>query len=351
MITAPCLCTREDVMSALDIKLTARQTGQVDRAVQSAVGIVTGQLHRSFIPWTGTRYFDWPGNTSSAPWILRLDQHELVSVTRLEAGGIVIPESDYFLEPNGSGPPYTRIEVNIATQSAFSSGPTTQRAIAVTGTFAGCPLDTAPAGTLDGAISSTAVTCIVTDSAALGVGDVLVLGTERLLATDKRMTDTGVTLAAALTASANDVVLTVSSSSGAPTEGELLLVDGERMLVVDAAGTTLTVKRAYDGSTLATHASGAAVYAPRLIAVMRGISGTTAAAHDDGAAISRHLVPPLIRQLAAAEALTQVMQEGAGWARMAGAGDNQREVLSRGLGVLRDQAYTAYGRKARIRAV
>ncbi|MGH3585797.1 MAG: hypothetical protein ACRDQ0_05695 [Pseudonocardia sp.] len=348
MITSPCLCTREDVKRAVDIKLTARADDAVDRAIEAATGVVTGQLHRAFFPWTGTRYFDWPRR--SRAWILRLDQHEVVSVSTLTAGGVTIPSTDYFLEPNGSGPPYTRIEVDISSASAFATGDTTQRAIAVTGVFCGVPADTSPAGALDGAINSTVTSLTVTDSSAIGVGDVLLIDSERLLVAGRSMADTGVT-ASALTASNSDVAITASASSGAPTAGEVILVDSERMLVVDAIGTALTVKRAWDGSVLAAHDAATAVYASRALTVQRGLLGTTAASHSDAAAVARHVVPGLVRQYAVAEAISQGLQEGAGWARQAGSGDNEREVLQRGLGVLRDQAYTAYGRKARTRAV
>ncbi|GAA4226096.1 hypothetical protein GCM10022254_09920 [Actinomadura meridiana] len=348
MITAPCLCTREDVKRAVDIKLTARADDAVDRAIEAATDVVTGQLHRSFFPWTGTRYFDWP--RQSRAWILRLDQHEVVSVSSLVTGGVTIPPANYFLEPNGSGPPYTRIEMDISSTSAFSTGDTTQRAIAVTGVYCGVPADTAPAGALDGSISDAATSVTVTDGSLLGVGDVLLVGTERILVAGTAMADTGVT-ASALTASNNDVALTVSSSTGAPQPGEVILIGAERMLVVDAVGTALVVKRAWDGSALAAHDAATAVYAARSLTVQRGLLGTTAAAHSDAAAVARHVVPGLVRQYAVAEAISQGLQEGAGWARQAGSGDNEREVLQRGLGVLRDQAYTAFGRKARTRAV
>lgn len=346
-VTQACLCTREDVARAVDIKMTARANDAIDRAIEAATGVVTGHLHRSFFPVTATRYFDWPAR--SRPWILRLDQHELVSVSSLVAGGVTIPSTDYNLEPNGSGPPYTRIEIDISSQSAFASGDTTQRAIAVTGVF-GYGADTAPAGTLTAPSSDTATTLTVADGSLLGVGDVLLIGTERVVVADRAMADTGVT-ASALTASAADVEVTVSSSTGAPKAGEVILIGAERMLVVDAVGTALVVKRAWDGTVLAAHDAASTVYASRSLTVLRGQLGTTAASHLGGAAVTRHVVPGMVRQYAAAEAIHQVMQEGAGWVGEAGSGENQRDILERGLGVLRDQAYAAFGRKGRTRAV
>jgi hypothetical protein len=62
-------------------------------------------------------------------------------------------------------------------------------------------------------------------------------------------------------------------------------------------------------------------------------------------------VPPLVRSLSLAEAINLLQQDQAAWARTVGSGDNEREAGGRALRDLRDQAYTAHGRKARSRAV
>lgn len=353
MIVDAALCTREDVKAAVDIKLTARVDAQVDRAIMGATLIIEGALHRSFIPWHGTRYFNFPAGQYARPWVLWLDQHELASVSSLVSGGVTIAAADYFLEPNGQGPPYNRIEIDQGSSAAFAAGATTQQAIAVTGVFCGCRTDTAAAGALAEALDDSETGVDVTDSSVIGVGDLIMVDSERMVVAEKGMLDTGVDIHASdsLTAQASDVSVTLTTTSGAPVPGEVILIDSERMLVVDAAGTTLTVKRPFDGSVLAAHAAGASVYAPRTLTVTRGARGTTAAAHSLGAAVTRHVVPGLIRQLAVGEAVAMIMQESAGWARTAGSGDNEREVMTRGLGVLREQAYTALARQARIRAV
>jgi hypothetical protein len=87
-------CTREDVKSSLDSKESARNNGQVDRAIESASRAVEGLTHRRFYPETDTRYFDWPNAQYARPWRLWLDQHELVSVATLSSGGTTIAASD-----------------------------------------------------------------------------------------------------------------------------------------------------------------------------------------------------------------------------------------------------------------
>lgn len=351
MISKATLCTREDVMRATDIKETARSNAQIDRAIEAAVDAVSSLCHRSFHPWTGTRYFDWPDPNRSRSWRLWLNANELISATTIVAGGVTVTSSEYFLRPE-TGPPYNRVEVNLGDDGAFASDDTHQRAIAITGVY-GHSANTTPAGALAEALDTSETAVDVTDSSSIGVGDLLLIDSERMTVTGKAMLDTGVNIDAAdsLTASTSDVSITMSTTTSAPTVDEVILIDSERMLVVDVAGLVLTVKRAWDGSTLATHAAGADIYAPRTLTVIRGAQGTTAATHSTSTTVYRHVVPGIIRQLAVGEAIAWLNQESAGWARTAGSGDNEREASGRGLAQLRDQAYTAYGRKARKRAV
>lgn len=348
-MATPWYCTREDVKRALDVAETARSNRQVDRACESAARAIEGRMHRRFYPETDTRYFDWPNSQRARPWRLWLDANELVSVSTLTAGGTTISASDYFLYPD-DGPPYNRVEIDLSSSAAWSSGSTHQRAISIAGVYAGCPADTAAAGSLAENLDASETAVDVTDSGLIGVGDLIIVDSERMIVTGRTMLDTGQNLGGNLTATNSNVTVAVTDGTAYSVD-EVLLIDSERMLIVDIAGNNLTVKRAWDGSNLAAHTAGADIYAPRTLTVTRGALGTTAATHTTSTAISRHLVPGLIRDLAVALALTQLLQEGAGYARTAGAGENQREVSGRGLRALWDDAYAAYGRKARLRGV
>jgi hypothetical protein len=343
--------TREDVKSALDIKETARSNAQVDQAIEAASRSIEGVLHRRFYPQTATRTFDWPGGTYSRPWRLWLNQHELVSVTTLTAGGTTIAASDYFLRPD-DGPPFTHVEIDLDSSAAFQAGDTHQRAISIVGVF-GHSADTEAAGALAEALDASETGVDVTDSALIGVGSIIKVDSERMLVTGKTMLDTGVNIDAAdsLTASAADVAITMSTTTSAPVVDETILIDSERMLVVDVAGSVLTVKRAWDGSVLAAHSANADIYAPRTLTVTRGALGTTAATHSTSTAVTKHVVPGTVRELCIAEAINTLLQRSSGYARTTGSGENERETLGRGLRAIREQAYTAYGRKTRMRAV
>jgi hypothetical protein len=307
----PVYCTVEDVKHALDQKETARNDAQLSRAIDSASRLIENDCHRKFYPWTGTRYFDWPNIADLTPWRLYLEANELTSVTAVTAGGTAVTLGNVLLEPNDFGPPYAWLEVNRSTSSAFSSGSTPQRAIAVTGTF-GYSDDTEAAGTLAAAVASTSATTLtVSDSSLIGTGDTIKVDSERMLVTKRAMTTTGQT--GSLTASVADVTLAVATGS-AYSPGEILLLDSERVLVVDVSGNNLTVKRAWDGSVLAVHTT-ATIYAPRLLTVVRGLTGTTAATHLISAAITRQTVPGPVRDLTIALAMNRYLQEVSGYAR------------------------------------
>jgi hypothetical protein len=342
--------TREDVKDSLDIKETARNNAQVDRAVEAASRAVEGFLHRVFAPVLATRYFNWPNQQTARAWRLWLGHDDLISVTTLVSGGTTISASDYFLEPVNEGPPYDSIEIDLDSSSSFSSSGTHQRAVTVTGLW-GWSNDTTNVGSLAEALdaSETGIDVDGPTAVRIGVGSVLTVDSERMLVTDRGTLTTGQTLQTNMTD--RDNMVTVAVTNGAAfAVGEVILLDSERMRIVDITGNTLTVDRAWDGSTLATH-SGSTIYGYRTLTVTRGALGTTAASHDSGAAVYRWDVPGPVRELTIAEAINDLLQARAGYTRTAGSGDNELEAKVQGLESLRKSVMTSHGRKARIGAV
>ncbi|MFI8301564.1 hypothetical protein ACIGCZ_37280 [Streptomyces nigra] len=344
------------MMRALDIKLTARNTGQIDRALESASRSVESLCHRVFYPEIDTRYFDWPDSQNGTSWRLWLDDSELLSLTSLSSGGVDIDLADVLLEPNRSGPPYNRIELNTGTSAAFGGGSSRQRDVAATGLWAGAPLAETTVGALTAAVGTTTATTIAVNAAAsalVGVGSVLRVDDERMLVTGRSMADTGQNLGGSgLTIQPNNVTVPVTDGSAYAVD-EILLIDSERMLIVDIAGNQLTVIRAWDGSIIAAHTAGTDIYAARTLTVQRGALGTTAATHADATPVICWDPPGLVRDLVIADAENRVLQEQAGYARTSktstGAKSVSVETLS--LEALREQTYTAHGRKARTRGI
>ncbi|MGW5467687.1 hypothetical protein [Streptomyces chartreusis] len=337
--------------SALDLKETARNNGQIDRAIESASRSVEGLCHRTFYPQTTTRYFDWPGEQTARSYRLWLDTNEVISVSTLTSGGNIITASDYDLRRSDdlSEPPYTRIEIDLSGSASFSAGATFQRSIAVTGLF-GYRDDQTTLGVTVEALdaSETGVDVDAATSCAVGVGSLLRIDSERLIVTGRSLLSTGQTLQTPMTAQNNNETVAVTDSTQYAV-GEVITLDAERMLIVDIAGNSLIVKRAWDGSTLAPH-TGSTIYAPRTLTVTRGALGTTPASHNTASAVTRWDPPGLVSQLTVAEALNDLLQNSSGYARVVGSGENEREMSGRGLRDIRSRTFAAYGR-VRMEAV
>jgi hypothetical protein len=345
----PPYATREALRAALDVAESPRADGQIDRLLDAASRSVEALTHRIWYPTTATRYWDWPDRQHGTSYRLWLDDSELISVSAISSGGETISSGDYFLEPNRFGPPYNRLELDRDADARFGGGNTPQRDITITGVFGACN-DTAVAGVLNGAINSSVTTVALNTGEAVGVGDLLILGTEYMWVTGRSLVDTTVNLGASLTASKADVTLTVADGTLFAV-GELLRVDAERMQVVDTGATSVYVRRAVDGTTLAAHSNAADVYASRSFTVRRGQLGTTAASHLDNAAVSKHAYPGLISTLALDEALWKLQSEQSGMARTIGEGENARQVTASSIRDLRNQVRETHGRTMRKRAI
>lgn len=334
-------------MRALDVKSTSRTFPQIDRLIESASRSVEGLCHRRFAPTIDTRYFDWPSADNGSSFRLWLNNNELITLTSVTSGGTVLPAGNIFLEPADYGPPYNRIETNLGSTSAFISGSTMQRAIAVTGLF-GYSDDSQFVGTSNGTITSSQnVLTIVADAA--GVGTVLQIEDERIICTDRNMTSTSRTLSVDLPAQSNSTLVQTDGATIFPWEE--VLIDGERMLVTDIVGNNLIVQRAYSGTVLAAHSATAVIYANRAMTVTRGALGTTAAQHANGTTWTSWVVPGPARTLCIAEVLNSFEQETAGYARVIGSGDNARNASGSGIQDARMQCYSVLGRHGRQRAV
>lgn len=342
--------TVEQLRAALDSKATARDDAKLARALGAGARQVDRLLHWTNIaPTVAARSFPWP-NGQREPYTLWLDANPLLSVTSLVTGGVTIDAADYFLEPQQYGPPYTRVEMDQAGSAVFGGGDTHQRDATITGVW-GLGDDEAAAGALEAAIADTTGTTVdVTNGAAVGVGSVLRCDTERMIVTARQALDTGQNTGGALTDSAADVTVPVATGS-AYAVGERILVGAEWMLVVEIAGNNLIVKRAHDGSVLASHLTNQDVYASRRLTVERGALGTTAATHADTTALAVWEPPELVVALNVAEALVVADQESAAYARTTGSGDNERQASGSGLNDLRKQVVRAYGRQVRHRSV
>lgn len=343
--------TREAVKLAVDVKDSARANAQIDRLLGDSSRSVERLCHRVFYPRRMTKLINWPDIDSPTPWRLWLPStQDLISVESVTSGGVVIDPADVLLYPN-DGPPYSWIELSQAGSASFESGPTPQQSTALLGLFGHSDVHT-PVGLTAEVLDDSETSVDVADAHLIGVGALLRCDDERMLVTERAATATGVTLAApGLTAEMRSNSVALSTTVGAPVAGEMIVIDGERMLVTETIGATTYVQRAYDGTVLAAHTVGAAIYAYRTLTVSRGVLGSTAATHLTGAALYRWMPPAPVEGLTIAETLNSLAQENSGYARVLGQGEGQREARGAGIGDKRRQVYNAYARMARTGAV
>jgi hypothetical protein len=319
--------TRKLVKAAVGIS-----GADLDSLIESYIEVASEDIEkflgRRFIPETAVKSFRWPPRIGGGT-ILRLEDLDLLAVTQLQtkaqdATPTTIDAADYFLEPVNSGPPYSRVEIDLSSNAAFESGDTPQRSIAITGRW-GYGEDTKTAGAVESGLAAdaAATTFECSDSSLIEVGDTLLIEDEQLFVTGKAPTllaDSNATLLFAITADLTDNVLTLSAIP-APYmfAGEVIQIDSELMLIEVAAAIAVTVKRAYDGTLLATHATDADSVKPfRLLTVVRGVNGTTAAVHADDTAISKYAPPADVMEYCRAQAIALHQQGRSGWTGVIG---------------------------------
>jgi hypothetical protein len=342
-ITRPAYCSRDDIARASDVALTSRAKREIDRALCGGADAVDALLNRTFYPVTQTKDFRWPPRAPQAPaWRFWIDDNaQLISLTSLTSGGTSVSTSNVYLEPQASGPPYNRVELNIGAATGFSVGTTPQRSLVITGRW-GYREDVVSVGTLGASINASVTALTVSDSSAVGPGELLYIGTENMLVLDSSMTSTSQTLQTPLTAASSDNGVAVTTGS-AYAVGEVIQLDTELMEITSITGNTLTVTRAVQGSVLAAH-TGSTIYAPRSLTVQRAYGGTTAASHTQGDALTKLAPPPLVSQLNLAYAQTGYAESLGAYARPGGSGARTAPQPGAGVGSLEDQALDAYFR-------
>lgn len=329
----PTYVSIDDLVLASDFNPSALRSATLTRHLEDACDAIDRSLRRTFYPVTEVRMFRPssfhrpPGQTQAG---FHLDQDDLYSVDSITADGDTVTVADTQLWPT-DGPPYHWVG-------------TTGTVIVITGTW-GFPWDTDTVTTIAANITDTTSTSVtVADGSQVGVGDLIQINSERLLVTAKATTDSTTDLAADVADSSSTVALSVDDGS-VLNVGEVMWVNSERMRIVDIVSDTVTVHRAYQGSTLASHSSGDDVYVERSLTVERGYSGSTAATHTSGDSVSKLVAPGPIRTLTIAEAQTLFEQEGSRYGRTVGAGEAEHEATGAGIQDARTVAASLYRRR------
>jgi hypothetical protein len=346
--------TREQIMRSLEILQSAYAGSLIDAKLEWASRSIDYQTHRRFYPERRTISRDWPSARDGLTWAVDLGDQEMISLEVVNSGGTAITSSCYLSRDDDlAEPPYHLLQVDLSTAAAFAAGPTFQRSLQITGLYGTKNTDTSlPGGALSAAINSTSTNTItINPSSGIftpGIGSLLLVDTERMVVRDRQMITSGQTISASISDVQSARVITSSGASNFAA-GEVILIDGERMLINEISGTSLLVTRAWDGTALDTHSSGATIYALRQFIVTRGALGSTAATHLISTSVYPHTFE--VNEWCIAETVCALEQNSSAYARTVGSGASAREAVGAGLEDVRNQGYAAYGRKGRSAAV
>lgn len=348
--------TREAVKTALDELETARSNDAIDEAVEAGARDVDGfclQPVDGMAPLLATKTFDYPArNRRGSANVIRFDGAQLISATLITSAGgtVTLTSGDYILEPRNQ-PPYTSLAINLGSSATFDSGDTYQRAIGITGLW-GWSNDVRSVGSLSSSLaaSTSATASLAWTTARFGAGTVLQIDSERMVITDRNFVDSAQNLGGNLAADMTDTQVSVGLGSAFAVE-EIISIDGERMRIVDITGNTATVFRAWDGSQLAAHTAGADIYALTGVTLDRAVLGTTLAAHSSSVAVYAWRPHALLAELNRAYAINTLLQGRAGYARVAGTGENAREFTGRGIAQIEDDVRAVFVPQVRHRAI
>lgn len=348
--------TRESVKASLEVNTTSYADPLIDRKLEGASRSVEAQTHRRFYPELKTVTFDYPTYQYSPTWRLWLDGNEVITTDGLilQSGGTVIDNADILLRRSDGKdePPYTHLELLTSSSAAFGGGSTQQQDIQLTALF-GYQYEWLAGGELSAGIDSsvTIVDMIPLNSYFdVGVGSLIMVGTERMLVTNRRLLDTTQNLQSTMDSSKSDTIVAVTDGTTFAPD-EIIMIDAERMRIVDIAGNNLVVERAFDGTVLSAHSLNADIYSMRRFIVQRGALGSTAAAHSSGDDVSVFQYPGLVEELTNAETIVMLEQASGAYASTVGSGDSARESPGIGLPEIQSRCWNAHARKSRIGAI
>lgn len=324
----------------------------IDRLIPYGSRKTEGYSHRIFKPYRDTKRYDWPSQfMRSSSYRLWLET-DLISVNSLTFrpldDAVIVPDSSYRLKNSiGTldGPPYRSLELIISDNFYFGGARTWQDAIEIDGLW-GYGNDTQYVGTLVGGINTTIRYIIITDSSVntgIGIGDNLLIDNEQFFVSSKMNIDSTAVLQADLDDDVGPSGATVSVSDGTLFNvGEVIIIGTEKMFISDIVGNDLAVQRQYDGSRMDCHDAGVPIYVPRKLVVERNFAGSTATTHTNGTSIYKYKVPDDIETLCIGEVIAAMMEEDSGYGRQTGSGSSLRQYAGRSLTSLREDVTGDY---------
>lgn len=172
---------------------------------------------------------------------------------------------------------------------------------------------------LNGAINASVTSLAVDDGSKVSPGMVLLVDNEQMLITAWGTPTASVTLIAANMDSSQT---TIAVDDGTKVNaGEIIRIGFEQMKVLEIQTNTISVLRGWNRTAMVSHLDNDAVAVYRTVTVERAINGTTAATHANDSAISRYVAPPDVVYLCKQIATLMISKAKSGYAGRSGNAD------------------------------
>lgn len=276
--------------------------------ILAASEFIERRARGAFIPTLGTRTYNGDGDES-----LLVDP--LLEITAITVDDVAYAVRDVVAQPlNRLWPSGPAMRLQAAPMGALANMPYGTANIVVTGKW----------GLYDGreqlaatvvAIDALSNVLHVSSGSEITPGCVLLIGDEQMVViATLSATESGATLGGMIDDQVEEITL---SLAGKVSIGEVIQLGFEQAMVLDIAGTSLSVQRGWRQTKRVEHAVGTPVMVQRTYAVERGINGTLAAAHV-GAAISRVVAPDDIEYLARQMATLMIRKAESGYSGRVG---------------------------------
>ena len=327
----------------------------IDGMIVSASMAAEDWLHRIFYPRVGVALLDWPTAANNDAYRFDLGINELISVTRVVSGGTDVPLTDIILrrEDDIDSPPYGILELRVGSNYCLQASPNGQQSLSITGKFGYNDTTNSTGAVLSGAITDSDEQLSITpfnNRVDIGVGSLILIDDEYMIVYGNRYDDTGATLSAGMSAAKGGTTLLIDDTT-AIAVNETIIVDSERMYITAITGSTVTVRRATEGTTLAGHLANSVVYAARTFLVSREACGSTSVVHADATGIRVHEFNYLLQELVTALVIVALSQSLAEYGKTVGTGTMTRESSGKGLQEIQERVYWALGRMERGGAI
>jgi len=283
MTIAQIFCTLNDMEDDLGLRGIERESTMFSK-IESASQFLVRMIGR-FLPVTETLVF--AGNGAEKLFLPAFFGSPLTIIN----DGTTLVSGDYVLKPVGKhwdNGPYSWLEVateatNLSKWSCYKDG------ISIASKFGLYDKSESLGITLGANMTDSVTTMQVSDGSKVSPGMVVVIGSEQILVkATSTPTSAVTTLSAGL--DAEDENISVASGSAIKL-GEIIRLGFEKGKVLDINSNTAYIARAWGGTLKTTHANSSNVDVYRTFEVERGVNGTTVAAHTSGDAIYQQRVP------------------------------------------------------------